>query len=114
MIPTECSCALPLDEKNITGVCLECKHIERDRRRGYTAAEVSNLDEARTHFMRMFTGLYRPQSADAIYMRGACRVCGEFRARHDTGKCEWHSRPWRPRQPKRTRKPRKPEAVNAA
>ncbi len=103
MIPTECGCALPLDAKNITGICAECRHIARDARAGFIAQEVSNLDEARTNFVTVFP-IYRPQSADAIYMRGACRVCGTFRARHDTGKCEWHSRPWTPRPPKRTKK----------
>ena len=103
-IPTACTrCALALDVNNITGVCLECKHIERDRRRGYTSAEVP-LDEARANFMGAFRGLYRPLDADAVYMRGACRKCARYVARHDTGCCEWCSRPWRPRAPKRTKK----------
>jgi hypothetical protein len=101
---TDCTrCSLALDAANITGVCLECKHIERDRRAGHVAAEVS-LDDARANFMDAFRGHYRPLDTSAVYMRGACRKCARFRARHDTGSCEWCSRPWRPRAPKRTKK----------
>ena len=103
-IPTACTrCALPLDRTNITGVCLECKHIERDSRRGFIADEVP-IEVARAAFMAVFGGHYRPLDADAVYMRGACRKCARFRARHDTGCCEWCSRPWRARAPKRTSK----------
>lgn len=94
-ITTACTrCALPLDVNNITGVCRECKHIERDVRAGFTADEVP-LDEARANFTAVFRVLYRPMDADVIYMRGACRKCARYRARHDTGCCEWCSGPRR-------------------
>ena len=94
-IPTACTrCALPLDAANITGICLECKHIIRAAAVGYTAPEVS-LESARAIFMEAFQGRYRPLDASVLYMRGACRVCARFRARHDTGKCEWCSGPRR-------------------
>ena len=110
-IPTACTrCALPLDANNITGVCLECKRIERDRRAGYVAAEVP-LADARANFMDAFRGHYRPLGIDAIYMRGACRKCARYVARHDTGCCEWCSGPRR-FPPKRSKK--KPATRKAA
>ena len=105
-IPTHCTrCALPLDPTNITRLCAECKHIERDQRRGYTTDEVT-LDEARQNFMTALTGHYRPQDITTHYSQ-TCR-CGRFRARNDTGKCEWCSRPWKPRAPKRTTRKKTP------
>lgn len=93
-IPTDCTrCGLPLDAHNLTGLCRECKHIERDARAGYTAPEAT-LDEARANFIAAFPG-WRKLDASAIYMRGACRRCARFVARRDTGKCEWCSRPTR-------------------
>ena len=103
-IPTACTrCALPLDAANITGVCLECKHIERAAAAGYTADEVP-IEEARANFMAVFGGHYRPVDVDAVYSRNLCRKCGRFRARHDTGRCEWCGRPWRKYPAKRTTK----------
>jgi hypothetical protein len=113
-IHTECRrCTLPLDTTNITGVCLECKHIDRDARAGYTAPEIP-IEEARAAFMAVFRGHYRPTDADNVYMRGACRKCARSRARHDTGCCEFCSRPWRPRPPKRTRTKRRTPAAGTA
>lgn len=85
-------CSADLLPHNTTGMCAECRHIERDRRAGFVADEVSNLDEARTNFMAVFAGLYRPH-ADVIY-GDTCR-CGRFKARRDTGRCEWCSGPRR-------------------
>lgn len=94
-IPTDCTrCGLPLDPANITGVCLECKRIGRDALAGFTAPEVA-LDEARANFVEVFGGRFRRMDASAVYMRGACRRCGRFRARHDTGCCEWCGGPRR-------------------
>jgi hypothetical protein len=95
-IPTSCTrCALDLDATNITGVCAECKHILRDAAAGFVAQEVS-LDEARANFTAVFSGQYRPvESDDAVYGRGACRRCARFRARRDTGCCEWCGGPRR-------------------
>jgi hypothetical protein len=106
-------CSMELEPTNITGVCAECKHIERDRRRGYIADEVP-IEVARANFMEVFGGHYRPVSADAVYMPGACAKCARFRARHDTGRCEWCSRPWRPRASKRTRKIAHPKVQTSA
>ena len=103
-IPTDCTnCTLPLDANNITGLCAECKHIARDVRAGFTAPEVP-IEEARAAFMAVFGGHYRPMDASAVYMPGACRKCARFRARWDSGACEWCSRPWRPRPKKKPRK----------
>ncbi len=88
------SCNADLLPLNTNGTCAECRHIERDRHRGFTAEEVA-LDDARTNFMAVFAGLYRPLDTDAVYMRGACRTCARYVARHDTGKCEWCSGPRR-------------------
>ena len=100
-IPTSCTrCALDLDPANITGICLECKHILRDAAAGYTADEVP-LEQARANFMALFRGNFRPMDADTVYTRGACRRCARFRARRDTGCCEWCSGPRR-FPPKRT------------
>jgi hypothetical protein len=102
-IPTACTrCALPLDANNITGVCLECKHIERDALAGFTAPEVP-IEAARANFMDAFRGHYRQMDTSAVYMRGACRMCARFTARHDTGRCEWCSGPRR-FPPKRSKK----------
>ena len=103
MVTPVCGCGEPLDVHNITGVCRECKHIVRDARAGYTAPEVP-IEVARRAFMAVFGGLYATQSADAVYMRGACRKCARFRARHDTGCCEWCSGPRR-FPAKRSKKP---------
>lgn len=86
-------CNAELLRHNVLGVCAECKHILRDRRRRFTAEEVSNLDEARAAFMSVFGGHYRQQSTDVIYS-DTCR-CGRFRARWDTDLCEWCSGPRR-------------------
>ncbi len=94
-------CALPLDAQNLTGLCRECKQIERDARVGHTAAEVT-LDEARVNFVTVFPG-YRQRDLSAVYMPGACRGCGQFVARRETGRCEWCS-PNRRRPKKRARK----------
>jgi hypothetical protein len=103
-ILTACTrCALDLDATNITGVCLECKHIARAAAAGFTAPEVP-IEEARANFMAVFGANFRQMDTDAVYVRGACRKCARFRARHDTGCCEWCSRPWRPRPPKRSKK----------
>jgi len=98
-------CSLPLDENNITGICRECKHIARDAAAGFVAAEV-DLDEARANFMAVFANQYRAVDVDAVYMRGACRRCGRFRARHDTGCCEWCGGPRRfpPKRSKRSKR----------
>ena len=110
-IPTDCTrCALPLDARNITGICLECKHILRDARAGYTAAEVP-LDIARAAFMAVFTGYRKLEDTSTIYMRGACRRCARFVARRDTGCCEWFSGPVRfpqRRRKKPTKRPKRP------
>lgn len=87
-------CGIELSPHNLTRLCLECAHIERDRRRGFVATEVS-LDEARRNFMDVFGARYRQVNADTVYNRGACRQCARFRARHDTGRCEWCSGPRR-------------------
>lgn len=93
-IPTDCRrCTLPLDARNLTGLCRECKHILRDARAGFTAPEVT-VDEARTNFMAVFPD-YRHLDTSAVYMRGACRRCARFAARRDTGCCEWCSGPTR-------------------
>jgi hypothetical protein len=84
-------------------MCLECKHILRDAAAGFTADEVP-LDEARANFMDAFRGHYRPVDAETVYARRACRKCGRFRARHDTGCCEWCGRPWRKFPAKRSKK----------
>ena len=89
-----CACGETLDPHNITGLCAECKHIERDRRRGYTAPEVP-IEEARAAFMAVFGGHYRQLDASVVYMPGACRKCARFRARWDSGACEWCSGPRR-------------------
>lgn len=99
------SCDGDLLPHNTTGICAECRHIERDRGAGYTAEEVT-LDEARANFMAVFAGLYRPH-VDVIY--GVTCRCGRFRARRDTGKCEWCSGPRR-FPAKRTKKPRRTNA----
>jgi len=106
-IPTSCTrCALDLDHANINGICLECKHILRDAAAGYTADEVP-IEQARANFMDVFAGHYRPvAAADTIYVRGACRRCARFRARRDTGCCEWCGGPRR-FPPKRTNRLRK-------
>ena len=85
-------CAAELDPHNLIRLCAECRHIERDRRRGFTADEVP-LDQARANFMAVFGGRFRQQSIHTIYGQ-TCR-CGRFRARKDTGKCEWCSGPRR-------------------
>lgn len=97
-IPSDCvRCSLPLDARNLTGLCSECKRILRDLRAGYAAPEVS-LDEARVNFVATFR--YRKLDASAIY--GASCRCGRFALRHDTGLCEWCTawsrRPWRPKK----------------
>ena len=93
-------CTAELDPHNLIRLCAECRHIERDRRRGFTADEVSNLDTARANFMAVFGGRYRQQSTGVIY-GDTCR-CGRFRARRDTGRCEWCSGPRRiPKKPRR-------------
>lgn len=110
-IPTACTrCALPLDANNITGVCLECKHIERDRRRGFTAPEV-HLDAARANFIEAFRGHFRQMDAGVLYLPGACRICGRFRARRDTGCCEWCGGPRR-FPPKRSKTRKRTSGVN--
>lgn len=86
-------CDAELLQHNVLGICAECKHVIRDQRRGFTADEVSNLDTARANFMAVFGGHYRQQSIHTIYGQ-TCR-CGRFRARKDTGKCEWCSGPRR-------------------
>jgi hypothetical protein len=92
---TDCTrCALDLDATNITGVCLECKHIARAAAAGHTAPEVP-IEEARANFMAVFRANFRQMDADVVYMPGACRKCGRFRARRDTGCCEWCSGPRR-------------------
>ncbi len=94
-IPAACTiCALDLDATNITGVCLECRHIARAAAAGFIAAEVP-IEEARANFMAVLAGHYRPMDGNAVYTRAACRRCGRFRARHDTGCCEWCSGPRR-------------------
>lgn len=111
-IPSACiRCALPLDPNNITGVCLECKHIERDRRRGFTAPEAP-LAESRATFMAAFRGRFRRMDASVLYLRGACRNCARFRARRDTGLCEWCGGPRR--FPRKRSKRKAPEVVNAS
>jgi len=92
------SCNADLLAHNTTGICAECRFIERDRRRGFTAEEV-HLDEARANFSAVFAGLWR-QHVDVFY-GDTCR-CGRFRARRDTGKCEWCTGPRRwPRKKQR-------------
>lgn len=86
-------CTTELDPHTLIQLCAECRHIKRDRRRGFTAEEVSNLDTARRNFLAVFAGHYRQQSTDTVY-GDPCR-CGRFRARRDTGKCEWCSGPRR-------------------
>jgi hypothetical protein len=101
-IPTVCArCDVPLDAQNITGMCSECKHIARDARAGYIAAEVK-LDQARAAFLAVFGNRYRPLDVSAVY-GDTCR-CGRFRARYDTRKCEWCGRPWRKFPAKRTKR----------
>ena len=85
------SCNADLLAHNTTGICAECRYIERDRRRGFTAEEV-HLDEARANFTAVFAGLWR-NHVDVFY-GDTCR-CGRFRARRDTGKCEWCTGPRR-------------------
>jgi hypothetical protein len=57
------------------------------------------LDSRRGHHSAGWCAcLYQPSNdldPDSIYMAGACARCGQFRARHDTGKCEWCSGPRR-------------------
>jgi hypothetical protein len=101
-------CGLDLDPHNISGVCLECKHIERDRRRGYTAPEVP-LEVARAAFMAVFAGHYRQSDASVLYATHACAGCGKFRARTRTGRCEWCSGPRR--HPRRTNRSRPRSAI---
>jgi hypothetical protein len=86
-------CHAELSPHNVVRLCVECKHVERDRRAGFTADEVSNLDEARTNFAAVFAGLWRQQSTDVLY-GDTCR-CGRFRARRDTNRCEWCTGPRR-------------------
>ena len=94
-------CGTELSPSNVIRLCLECKHIERDRRAGFTADEEVHLDEARTNFVAVFAGQYRHQSTGTIY-GDTCR-CGRFRARRDTGKCEWCTGPRRwPKKKRRT------------
>lgn len=103
---TACGCGAELNPRNSIGVCLECRHIQRDAAAGFTAAEVP-VAESRASFMAVFRGRFRRVDAneDGVYMRGACRRCGRFRARHDSGCCEWCGGPRRfppKRRPKRT------------
>jgi len=57
-------CHADLLPHNVTGLCAECKHIDRARRTGFAAGEVSNLDEARHAFMAVFGGHYRILTAE--------------------------------------------------
>jgi len=74
-------CGTELSPSNVIRLCLECKRIERDRRAGFTADEVSNLDDAREAFMRIFGGCYSVLSGEPQRTR----------------------RPSKPKQPKRKR-----------
>ncbi len=103
-IPSECrQCALPLDARNITGVCAECTLLGRNIRLGHPPEPEVALPEARTNFMAVFGGLHRKRDHSAFYGE-TCR-CGRFRARKDTRRCEWCSGPRR-FPPKRTKRRR--------
>jgi hypothetical protein len=71
-----------------------CRWCQLDSRRGYHSED----------WCACLGPPFRYVSVDSVYMRGACAKCARFRARWDSGKCEWCSRPWRPRPKKKPRK----------